>query len=137
MKRHTGLVVALIVVTILGAAIYRFSPLWPGPGLPEGATRLGLVTEPAHLMPTMGCAGALLLPARIAVENDALVLMPESGGAPITVVWPAGWAAWRLAGRAMLVSRDGTVIGREGEVVEGFGGGVSDDRRFHVCVPFG
>ena len=29
---------------------------------------------------------------------------------------------------------DGTVIGREGDIVEGYGGGVGDDDVFHVCV---
>lgn len=137
MRGHIGLVIALIVVAILGAAVYRFSPLWPGPSTPDGATRLALATEPGHLMPAMGCMQALLAPARVAVVDDALVLIPESGGDPIAVVWPAGWAAWRVAGRAVLVNRDGTVIGREGDVIHGFGGGVANDRRFHVCVPFG
>jgi hypothetical protein len=108
--------------------------MWPGPSLPLGATPLALATEPAHLAPTMGCPTALLLPARVAVVGDDLVIVPESGGAPIKVVWPAGWKAWRLAGRAELVSRDGTVIGREGDIVQGFGGGVGIDDAFHVCI---
>ena len=95
---------------------------------------LAQATEPAHLMPAMGCPLALLAPARVAVAGDELVLVPESGGEPIKVVWPSGWVAWRLAGRAELVSHDGTVIGREGDIVEGYGGGVGDDDVFHVCV---
>jgi hypothetical protein len=82
----------------------------------------------------MGCPTAELLPARIAVVGDALVLVPQTGGDPLNVVWPAGWAAWRLSGRAELVSRDGTVVGREGDLVSGFGGGVGADDAFHVCV---
>jgi hypothetical protein len=82
----------------------------------------------------MACSTALLLPARVAVAGNEPVLVPESGGKPIKVVWPTGWVAWRLAGRAELVSRDGTVIGREGDIVEGFGGGVGNDDAFHVCV---
>jgi hypothetical protein len=77
------------------------------------------------------------LPARIAVANNALVLVPEAGGDPIKVVWPTGWAAWRRAGLAELVSRDGTVIGREGDIIQGFGGGVGTDDAFHVCVTGG
>jgi hypothetical protein len=49
-------------------------------------------------------------------------------------VWPAGWEAWRLGGRAELVDRDGTVVGREGDVVSGFSGGLGADDAFHVCV---
>ena len=119
---------------LLVGGLLRLSPVWPGPSVPQGATPLALATEPAHLVPTMGCPTALLAPARIAVAGDELVLIPESGGEPIRVVWPTGWVAWRLAGSAELVSRDGTVIGREGDIVEGFGGGVGTDDAFHVCV---
>ena len=50
------------------------------------------------------------------------------------MVWPAGWRAWRLDGQAVLVGRDGTVIGREGDVLPGYAGGVTDDGAFHVCI---
>jgi hypothetical protein len=85
----------------------------------------------------MGCPTALLLPARVTVAGNALVLVPEAGGDRLKVVWPTGWIAWRLAGRAELVSRDGTVLGREGDIVQGFGGGVGTDDAFHVCVAGG
>lgn len=119
---------------LLLVAGLRLSPLWPAPSLPQGATRLALATEPAHLVPTMGCRLALLLPGRVAVAGDTLVLVPEAGGDPINVVWPTGWVAWRQAGRAELVSRDGTVVGREGDIIAGFAGGVGTDDAFHVCV---
>jgi hypothetical protein len=138
LRRHRRVVLGVtVVVVLLTAAVLRLSPLWPGPSTPPGAIRLALATEPAHLVPTMGCETALLAPARIAVVGDALVLVPEAGGDPIRVVWPAGWAAWRVDGRAELANRDGTVVGREGETVSGFGGGVGSDGAFHVCVPGG
>ena len=116
LRRHRRIIVGLaVVLLLLVVGLFRLSPMWPGPTLPQGATPLALATEPAHLMPAMGCPLALLAPARVAVAGDELVLVPESGGEPIKVVWPSGWVAWRLAGRAELVSHDGTVIGREGE----------------------
>ena len=127
-----GWVLVLVLVVV---GLFRVSPLWPGPSLPTGATPLTLVTEPSHLVPTFACATALLAPARVTVVGDALVLVPEAGGAPIHVVWPTGWAAWRRDGRAELVDRDGTVVGREGDVVQGFGGGLGADDAFHVCHP--
>ena len=134
-RRRSRIVAGLLVVLLLVAVgLARLSPMWPGPSLPPGATPLVLATEPAHLFPTMGCPTALLLPARVAVVGDALVIVPETGGDPLNVVWPTGWAAWRLGGRAELVSRDGTVVGREGDLVSGFGGGVGADDAFHVCV---
>lgn len=123
-----------VVVVLLAVGLARLSPMWPGPSLPAGATALTLATEPAHLLPTMSCPIALLLPARVAVAGDALVLVPEAGGDPIKVVWPTGWAAWRIDGRAELVSRDGNVVGREGDIISGFGGGLGTDDAFHVCV---
>lgn len=108
--------------------------MWPGPSLPPGATPLELTTAPGHVLPTMACPLALLAPARVAVAGDSLVLVPEAGGEPIQVVWPTGWTAWRLGGRAELVSRDGTVVGREGDVISGFGGGMGSDDAFHVCM---
>lgn len=135
LRRHRRVVAGIAIVLLLGAAgLARLSPMWPGPSLPAGATPLTLATETGHLLPTTGCPLASLGPARIAVADGALVLVPESGGDPIAVVWPTGWAAWRLDGRAELVSHDGTVVGREGDVISGFAGGVGLDDAFHVCV---
>lgn len=131
MRIVAGLAVVLLLLVV---GLLRLSPMLPCPSLPQGATPLALATEPAHLVPTMGCQTAALAPARVAVAGDALVLVPESGGDPIKVVWPTGWVAGRLAGRAELISRDGTVVGREGDIVEGFGGGVGADDAFHACV---
>jgi hypothetical protein len=134
-RRHPRAVAGIaVVLLLLAAGLARLSPMWPGPSLPAGATPLALTTEPAHLVPTMACPLALLAPARVAVASDALVLVPEAGGDAISVVWPTGWAAWRRDGRAELVSRDGTVVGREGDIVSGYGGGTGLDDAFHVCV---
>jgi hypothetical protein len=86
----------------------------------------------------MGCALALLKPARIATDGDRLILVsPETGAQGGRVVWPSGWAAWRRDGRAELVTRDGEVVAREGELTPGFAGGVDDDGAIHVCIEFG
>jgi hypothetical protein len=138
LRRHARAVTAIaVVLLVVVVGLARLSPMWPGPSLPAGATALALATEPAHLLPTMGCPTAMLAPARVAVAGDSLVLVAEAGGDPIKVVWPTGWAAWRLDRRAELVSRDGTVVGRESEVVSGFGRGVGTDDAFHVCVAGG
>ena len=135
LRRHVRLVAILAgSILLLAAATFRFSPLWPGPALPPSATRLHIVTAPPHLVPTLGCNTALLAPARVATAGDELVLVSEWDGQPVKVVWPSGWAAWRLNGRAELVTRDGAIVGREGETIDGFGGGTDVDNAFHVCI---
>jgi len=122
-----------IVVLLIGAAVFRLSPLWPGPALPTGATRLHIVTASPHLVPTLGCPAALLVPARIATSGDDLILVGVDSGETIRVVWPAGYAAWRLDGRAELLARDGRLVGREGDTLDGLGGGAGDDGTAYLC----
>jgi len=70
----------------------------------------------------------------VATAGDVLILLSPATKEPITIVWPSGWAAWRLNGRAELVTREGAIVGREGEIIEGFGGGTGLDDAFHVCI---
>ena len=70
----------------------------------------------------------------MATRGDDLVLVAPDTNEPIKVVWPSGWAAWRLNGLAELVTREGAVVGREGEFSQGFGGGTGLDDAFHVCI---
>lgn len=132
--RHYGRLLVAVLIVVVAVSAYWLSPLRPGPAVPRTATPLVLATEPAHLLPALGCPDALLAPARIAVSGDELVLVPTSGGEVERVIWPSGWVAWRLQGEAQLVARDGSLVGREGEVVQTFGGGVGADGLFHVCV---
>ncbi len=135
LRRHVRLLAILAgTVLLLAGATFRLSPLWPGPGLPPGATRLHIETASPALVPTVACRTALLAPARVATAGDDLILVSPATNNPIKVVWPSGWAAWRLDGKAQLVTRDGAIVGREGDVIEGFGGGVDEDDAFHVCI---
>jgi len=122
---------AVVIVALVGV---RLSPMGPGPSVPAGATALHITTESPHLLPTLACETAALVPARLATVNSDLVLRAVGSGETIPVVWPSGWAAWLVDGRGELVGRDGSVFAREGDVLSDLGGGVGSDDLFHVCI---
>ncbi len=136
MSRRRKVLIGVIgaAVIVLGVAALRILPVFTGPALPAGATRLHISTESPNL--SFGCATALLSPARVATSGDALVLLSVESGEPIEVVWPAGFAAWSVDGRAVVADPWGSVVGRDGDVLDSLGGGVGLDDAFHIC-PFG
>ena len=128
---------ALLLLLVL---VIRASPIWPAPELPAGQ-RLELLTEPPHLLPHIGCPTAALGPVRFRTTELEAVFVRDGRG-PIPVRWPTGWAAWRIDGTAYLFSHEGKVVARDGDVLDGFGGGSyrddpgSEVETFHVCLIF-
>lgn len=133
-RRKVLIAIAATVVIVLGAAGLRVLPLITGPALPEGATRLHITTESPNL--SMSCAAALLAPARVAMADDELILVSIESGDTLRVVWPSGFAAWRVGGRAVLADPWGSIVGRDGDVLDSLGGGLGLEDDFHIC-PFG
>jgi hypothetical protein len=127
-------VVAISVVVVLAMVLVRLSPLWPGPSLPAGATSFRITTQAAQLVPNLGCSTALLAPVRISTSGDEPAAIGVSTSQPVSVTWPTGWADWRRNGHAELVERDGNLVVREGDILDGLGGGAGDDGAPQVCV---
>ena len=133
-RRNVLITIAAVGVIVLGAIALRVLPLFTGPALPVGATRLHITTESPNL--TFGCASALLSPVRVTTSGDDLILVSVESGVTVRVVWPSGFGAWRVGGRSVLADPWGSVVGRDGDVLDSLGGGAGDDDGFHIC-PFG
>ncbi len=130
---------ALVATAAAGAFVLALAALWVaplflGPALPAGAERLQITTAGPDL--SFGCATAALGPVRVATEGAALVLVSVEAGETVQVVWPAGFGAWRIDGRALVADPWGNVVGREGDVLDSLGGGLGLEDAFIIC-PFG
>jgi len=136
MSRRRKVFVAIIAAAmiVLGTVGLRVLPLVTGPALPTGATRLHITTEHPNL--SLGCMTALLLPVRVATSGDELILVSVASGEIVKVVWPSGYAAWQIGGRSIVADPWGSVVGRDGDVLDSLGGGLGVDDAFHIC-PFG
>ena len=94
-RRKVLVAIAAGGVIVLGVAALRILPSLTGPALPPGAIRLHIATERPNL--SFGCASALLAPTRVATSGDELILVFVESGSTVRVVWPSGFAAWRVA----------------------------------------
>ena len=133
-RRKALRIIAVAGLLALVVVVLRVAPLFTGPGLPAGAERLHLTTAAPNL--NMGCAAALLSPVRVASQGEELTLVSVESDETVRVVWPAGFGAWRIDGRALVADPWGSVVGREGDVLDSLGGGEGLDGAFQIC-PFG
>lgn len=121
---------------------WRFATPFP---LPAGAVAVPLLTEriPASVPPNVelrACPAALISPFVIRhVPADAArpIHYLVDNSRDMVVIWQVGFSARRTE-RLEIVAPDGKVLAREGERVEGLGGGYWDTpgvgEAAHVCL---
>lgn len=81
-----------------------------------------------------GCATAALLPVKIEQGGGGLTFVSAGTGKPVSIVWPFGFAARLVDGVAELIGSNGSVIGRQGDLLNNLGGGLdASGTAFHVC----
>lgn len=98
---------------------------------PEGA-RLGLRTADPQVGLTT-CPAAAATRFRIERVGSEMVFVDVGTDQQRSLIWPFGFAAWVEFDRAVLYARDGTVVGREGEVLDKIGGAEVEAGDFRVC----
>ena len=104
----------------------------------HSALPLGLAVEdPAPPLPSgaqWACPQAVAGPVRVVQVGQMLAFVSLDGKTTVDLVWPRGFTARDLDGRAELIARDGSVIARGGDVLDAMGGGLgATGNAFHVC----
>lgn len=136
MRRASRIAAAVAVLLgLIGVASITLAPPRPA-ALPDGAAPLALRTQTPRLWPPrgFGCPMALVPDLRVWREGDEMVFLRASDQQHVVVVWPPGFSARLLRGRAELVLPDGGVLAREGDIVTNLAGEAADNGDILVCV---
>jgi hypothetical protein len=79
---------------------------------------------------------ALVPELRVGRKADEMVFMLASDEHQVVVVWPPGFSARLVNGRAELVTPSGEVLAREGDIITNLSGVAADNGDTLVCLDF-
>jgi hypothetical protein len=79
---------------------------------------------------------AALTPIRVERDGTSMVFADETSGNRLQVVWPNGYSARILNGRAELVQPNGLVLARDGDVISNLASGAADNGDLVICMDF-
>jgi hypothetical protein len=123
----------VVVGLVASVAVFVLGPYQPA-SLPTGAAPVTLRTQPWRLWPSFGCPMALLAPIRVERDGVSMVFADEAGDSRVQAVWPNGYSARLLNGRSELISPDGSVLARDGDVISGLASGAADNGDLLICL---
>lgn len=149
--------VVVVLLLVASSAWLRFGT--ESPGAPVGTESPGAPGQPLTIVndaaPTplpsgasYACPGTLTnMSLRVERSGTQLVVVTDSTvgnpifaigspvvavGSPVDAVWPYGFSARLVDGKAELLASDGTVVAREGDVLTSVNGVDSSTGAFHV-----
>ena len=124
----------LAVALVAGVAVLVLAPDRTA-SLPTTAVPLTARTQQWKLWPlSFGCGMAALTPIRVERDGVSMVFVDAASGNRLQVVWPSGFSARLLNGRSQLVSPDGSVLARDGDVISGLASGAADNGDLLICL---
>lgn len=131
-KVRSGIAVAGTLILAVGTWIAVDATPRP----PTGASPLGLRTYPfpfAFPWEPRACALGLFAAVEVVRDGDEVAFEFVESGARAPILFPDGFAAWSVGGIAVLVSPEGYVLAREGDVLDGLGGAAGENGDLRVC----
>ena len=118
-------VTALVALLVIGGGVFVWNA---ANAVPDGLS-LAIKTEPNP--PTSNaCMEAVLADAHVTHRGRELVTVSGLG---VEIVWPYGYTARLVDGKALVLDAGGNPVVREGETFDG-GGGFGADDAWHLCT---